>query len=143
MLLSEFERMGRFLDPWREFERFNRALSGAPVPTGREFPQINLWAGAENSVVTIEIPGIEPDAIDIQVVGNALTIKGGRARRELKEGEAFHRRERWAGQFARTVQLPYEVETGKVEAQVSKGVLTIVLPRAEADKPRKISIKTA
>lgn len=142
MLLSEFERVGRFLDPWREFERVNRTLSGGPLAASREFPPINLWAGAETSIVTIEIPGIDPAAIDIQAVGNALTIKGGRTRPELNEGESYHRRERWSGQFVRTVQLPYDIEVGRVEASVSKGVLTIVLPRAEADKPRKISIKT-
>jgi HSP20 family protein len=142
MLLSEYERIGRFLDPWREFERLNRALTGLAAPSGQEFPPINLWTGPESSIVTIEVPGIEPDAIDIQVVGNALTIKGGRAPRELKDSEAYHRRERWAGQFARTIQLPYEIQADKVEARVSKGVLTITLPRAEADKPKKIGIKS-
>lgn len=142
MLLSEYERIGRFLDPWREFERLNRALTGVASPSGRDFPPINLWAGPESSIVTVEIPGIEPDAVDIQVVGNTLTIKGGRAAREPKESEAYHRRERWAGQFVRTVQLPYDVEAEKVEARISKGVLTITLPRAEADKPKKITIKT-
>lgn len=143
MLLSEHERIGRFLDPWREFERLNRALTGAPSPAGRDFPPINLWAGTETSIVTIEIPGIEPEAIDMQVVGNTLTIKGGRQARALKDTESYHRRERWSGQFARTVQLPYDIEADKVEARVSKGVLTVTLPRAEADKPKKIVIATA
>lgn len=142
MLLSELERIGRFPDPWREFERLNRALSGVSPLSGREFPPINLWVSAETSVVTIEIPGIEPDAVDIQVVGSSLTVKGGRKSYEVKEGEAFHRRERWVGQFTRTVELPYVVEAAKVDARVSKGVLTVVLPRAEADKPKKINVKT-
>ncbi|HSW64166.1 MAG TPA: Hsp20/alpha crystallin family protein [Dissulfurispiraceae bacterium] len=142
MLLSELERIGRFPDPWREFERIDRVRSGLAPLSGREFPPINLWVAAESAVVTMEIPGIDPDAVDMQVVGSTLTVKGSRKPCEVKEGEAYHRRERWAGQFTRTVELPYVVETGKVDARVSKGVLTVVLPRAEADKPKKISVKT-
>ncbi len=142
MLLSELERIGRFLDPWREFEQISRARSGTLRSVGREFPPINLWVSAENVVVTIEIPGIEPETLDINLVSSALTVRGMRAARELREGETYHRRERWAGQFTRTVELPYDVETGRVDARFSKGVLSIVLPRAEADKPKKISVKT-
>ncbi|KAF0184156.1 MAG: HSP20 family protein [Nitrospirae bacterium] len=142
MLLSELERIGRFLDPWREFERINRVRSGMAPLSGCEFPPINLWVSAENTVVTIEIPGMEPDSIDIQVVGSTLTIKGARKAFDLKAGEAYHRRERWAGQFTRAVELPYEVDPGKVDARVSKGVLTVMLPRAAADMPKKITVKT-
>ncbi len=143
MLLSELERIGRFLDPWREFERINRVRSGLAPFSGREFPPVNLWVSAENTVVTIEIPGIEPDAIDIHVVGSTLTLKGTRKAFDLKDGESYHRRERWAGQFTRTVELPYEVDAGKVDAHVSKGVLTVTLPRAVADMSKKITVKTA
>lgn len=67
--------------------------------------------------------------------------KGSRQSEALKEGECYHRREWWDGQFTRTFQLPFPIEAGKVEARFTKGVLYISLPRAEADKPKKISVK--
>ena len=54
----------------------------------------------------------------------------------------YHRRERSYGSFSRTVQLPFMVDTNKVEASFKNGVLLINLPRAEADKPKKIAIKS-
>ncbi len=77
------------------------------------------------------------------MTGDTLTIKGTRKPHDVKQGETWHRRERGSGDFFRTVQLPYNVDAGKVQAECVAGVLKIVLPRAEADKPRKISVKAA
>jgi HSP20 family protein len=70
-------------------------------------------------------------------------LTGKRVPEELKEGEKYHRRERGYGRFTRTFQLPFHVEANNVEAVFEKGILQISLPRAEADKPRKISVKAA
>jgi HSP20 family protein len=142
MLWSEFDRFGSLLDPWREFERMRRSLSRAALPTNGEFPAVNVWSAPDDAVVTTEIPGIDPKDIEISVVGKTLTVKGSRRPEELKEGETFHRRERWHGQFTRTFELPFSVEQDKVKARFSKGVLTIELPRAEKEKPKKIEIKS-
>lgn len=141
MLWSDLERFGRFLDPWREFERMSRALSRLDGPATVEFPAVNVWVSGDHAVVTTEIPGIEPKTLDISVVNDSLTLRGSRQPEELKEGEYYHRRERWNGHFTKTIELPFAVEAGKVEARFSKGVLYISLPRAEADKPKKISVK--
>jgi HSP20 family protein len=61
---------------------------------------------------------------------------------ELGDDESYHRRERWAGQFSKTIELPFNVQAEKVEAKFSKGILSITLPRAEAEKPKKIIIKS-
>ncbi|MDT8271740.1 MAG: Hsp20/alpha crystallin family protein [Desulfomonilia bacterium] len=92
-------------------------------------------------IITSEIPGIDPADLDLSVTGDTLTIKGIRKPLVLGEGETWHRRERGYGNFFRTVQLPYTVDGNKIDAQYTQGVLRIVLPRAEADKPRKISVK--
>ncbi len=143
MLWSDLERFGLSLDPWREFERVNRALTGWNAPSSVEFPAVNVWVAENNAVVTSELPGVEPEDIDISVAGKTLTIRGSRKSGELKEGESFHRRERWHGQFTKTLEMPFSIESGKVEAKFVKGVLNIALPRAEAEKPRKISVKSA
>ncbi len=101
-----------------------------------------MWVSENNAVVTTEVPGIDPNALEISVVKDSLTLRGSRQDEELKEGESYHRRERWSGQFTKTLELPFPVDAGKVEARFAKGVLFISLPRAEADKPRKIVVKS-
>ncbi|MFZ5907187.1 MAG: Hsp20/alpha crystallin family protein [Nitrospirota bacterium] len=143
MLWSDRERFGRFFDPWREFERMSRAFTGGTIPTAAEFPAVNIWISGDDAVVTAEIPGIAPDAIDISVIGNAVTLRGSRQPEVVREGEGYHRRERWQGEFAKTLDLPFAIDANKVEASFGRGVLQITLPRAEADKPRKIAVKSA
>jgi len=136
---------GRVVDPWREFGRMEAAMdrmfSGRTAAGASEFPAVNVWANGERTYVTSEIPGIDTGKVDISVAGKTLTIHGGRDPVEVGEGGVLHRRERWYGKFSRIVELPYPVDAEKVEATFSRGVLTITLPRAEGDKPRKISVK--
>jgi HSP20 family protein len=138
-------------NPWREIERMQREMdhltnglsyfSGPRVAPS--FPAMNVWLNEEGAVVTAELPGVNPEDIDISVVGETLTLTGSRQPAELKEGEKYHRRERGYGKFTRTFQLPFGVEADKVEAKFDKGILHIFLPRAEVEKPRKIAVKTA
>ena len=140
MLWSEFERFGRFIDPWREFERVGRDLSRIGSQTTYDFPPVNVWTSGDRAVVTTEVAGMNPADIDTSVADEVLTIKGKRMGDELKADETYHRRERWGGQFSKNIVLPFRIEGTKVEAKYQKGVLTIAVPRAEADKPRKIAI---
>lgn len=135
-------RSGPFFDTLRELEGMRRALRRFDAPSTFEFPAINMWVSEDNAVVTTEVPGIDPNALEISVVNDSLTLRGLRKTEELKGGESYHRRERWSGQFTKTLELPFAVESDKVEARFSKGVLSISLPRAEAEKPRKISVKS-
>lgn len=140
---------GSFASPWREMEHLrremNRRLSSAPARTVWQpepcYPAMNVWLSENGAVVTAELPGFEAEDIDISVVDNALTLKGHREADLLQEGETYHRRERSCGKFERSFQLPFPVESGNVEANFERGVLNISLPRAEADKPKRIAIK--
>jgi HSP20 family protein len=140
MLWSDFERFGRFADPWREFERMSRAVSQAGSAVSHDFPLVNVWTSADKAVVTTEVAGLGPEDIEISVADEVITIKGRRNIDPPKTEEVYHRRERWGGQFSKSISLPFRTESGKVEAKYIKGVLTITVPRAEADKPRKITI---
>ncbi len=142
MLWYDLDRFGRWLDPWLEFERTNRFALGHVTPQTAEFPAVNVWIAADLALVTTELPGIDPKAIDISVINDALTLRGSRQPDGLIESESYHRRERWQGQFTKTLELSFPVEVKKVETKYAKGILSISLPRAEADKPRKISIKS-
>jgi HSP20 family protein len=140
MLWTDLDRFG-LLDPWRTFERLNRAASGMPTPSTGAFPAVNVWEEGDKAFVTAELPGIDPKDVDISVAGKSVTLRGFRKPADVCEGECFHRRERWTGQFSRTIEMPYFIDAGKVEARFSKGILQMTLPRAEADKPKKIAVK--
>lgn len=142
MLWSDLERFGGFLDPWRDFENINRTLSRLSSVSRVEFPAVNVWVTGDNAVLTTEIAGISPEDIDISLMGRALTLRGSRQTEGLKDTETYHRRERWYGNFSKTVELPFNIESSKVEARSVNGVLYITLPRAEAEKPKKISVKS-
>ncbi len=105
------------------------------------YPALNIWTNADEAVVLAEVPGVDPSAFDITVVGKSLTMRAERPQVELKEGEKFLRQERGFGAFSRTVELPFAVDSNKVDAQYKLGVLKVRLPRAEQDKPRKITIR--
>lgn len=132
----------RVFDTLRELEGMRRTLRQFDLPSTFEFPAINVWVSEEHAVITTEVPGIDPNDLDISVIDDSLTLRGSRQTEELKEGESYHRRERWRGQFTKTIELPFPVESGKVEARFSRGVLSISLPRAEAEKPRRISVRS-
>jgi HSP20 family protein len=151
MLRQAFGRRS-FANPWQDIERMQREMEGLfnsfygsrpRFQTAPSYPAMNVWTNQDGAVLTAELPGVNPENIDISVVGETLTLTGARQPEELQEGEQYHRRERGYGKFTRTFQLPFPVEADKVEAMFEKGVLHISLPRAEADKPKKISIKTA
>lgn len=142
MLWTDLNNYNGFLDPWREFERMNRGLSRLSGRTSHDFPPLNVWTDADSAIVTSEIPGIDAGDIEISVTGKTLSLRGSRKADELGKDESYHRRERWAGQFSKTIELPFHVQTEQVKATFSKGILRITLPRAEAEKPKKIDIKS-
>jgi len=142
MLKSDLERLSAVLDPWREIDRMRRELFRPANGSRVDFPAVNVWTSADRAMVTTELPGIELKDLDISVTGNTLTLRGSRKGEELQAGEAYHRKERWQGEFAKTIELPFTAEADKVEARYARGVLVVSLPRAEAEKPRRIEVGT-
>jgi HSP20 family protein len=122
----------------------DRLFADWPARTGwtvaRSYPAMNVWTDENTAVVTAELPGVAAEDIDISVENDTLTVRGARKREDLGDGVTFHRRERRFGSFKRSFRLPFQVDAAKVLAEFKDGVLSIMLPRAEADKPRKISI---
>jgi HSP20 family protein len=109
----------------------------------QSFPAINIWAGENSAVITAEIPGVNQNELDLSVTGDTLSIAGERKHEELPEGAKYHRNERSFGKFNRNIQLPYTVDVDKVKASFKNGVLEIELPRVEAEKPKKITVKAS
>jgi len=132
---------------WQEMDRLQHEmnrLNGMFRPqrqaSAQSFPAINLWSNEESAVATVEIPGVKIDDLEIMITGETLTLKGSREPNSLAENAVPHRQERGCGQFIRSIKLPFLVESEKVEATLKKGVLNIQLPRANNDKPRKITV---
>ena len=141
----------RFRRPniWQEMDQLQREMNRLFDTTSRErvfsaptYPAINIWTNDDGQIISAEMPGVHPENIDIDVTGDALSISGERKPDEVVEEANYHRREISHGSFSRTIQLPFMVDTNKVEANFKNGVLMISLPRAEADKPKKITIKS-
>jgi HSP20 family protein len=138
--LSDEDLFGSLKDMQRLQNQLNRLLSPNASMPSFEFPPVNVWASEAGAVVRAEIPGMDPDAVDISLVNDTLTIRGSRNPEAIKNGESCHRQERGCGQFTRSLQLPFGVEADKVSARFADGILEITLPRAEAEKPRKINV---
>jgi len=146
------QRQFRGMSPmWRELEQLRREMDRlwgevvAPfeAPALRGYPAMNVWMNENGAVVTTELPGVLSDNLDINVADNTLTVSGSRKPEELEEGATYHRRERAYGTFTRSFQLPFKVDPQKVEALLNNGILTITLPRAEEDKPKKIAVRVS
>lgn len=142
MLLHRISESG-MLNSLREMDqlrhRLNQLLSANSGGNGA-FPPVDVWTSEEGAIVRAEVAGIAPEDIELYLVNETLTISGERKPEPLAEGESYQRQERAYGKFTRSFQLPFRIDGEKVEAKFAHGILTITLARAEADKPRKITV---
>ena len=134
-------------DPLRELRRLQSemdrvmgALSGPGQLAAAGFPAVNVYAGQGGIAVVAELPGVDKDDLEIQAHHDTLTLHGTR-RPPAEQREAYHRRERRSGAFSRSIQLPYRIDPGRIEAHLENGVLRLSLARPEEDKPRRITIR--
>ena len=96
---------------------------------------------ADALYVTALAPGLDPAAVQVTVQDDRLTIAGEKPRVAAEiQPEAFHRSERAAGKFVRTITLPSDVEHDKVQADYTNGLLVVTLPKAEQAKPKQIAV---
>lgn len=137
--LGEFERAGREMA--RVLGYFSRQPHGEP-PTG-VFPLANITEDNDNLYLRAELPGIKAGDVEISVTGNSVSVAGERKIAAEDAKVKYHRRERESGTFRRMIKLPVSIDTSKVEAKSIDGVLTVVMPKVEAAKPRKISIQVS
>ncbi len=137
----------RFSDPFEALLNIQHALDrsklsdwpGSTTSSYGSYPLVNVFQQGEDLIVTAEIPGVKKDDLDISIKRNQLRIAG---KKNIDYGKdiSIHRQERSTGTFDRTFNLPLEIESEGVKAELQDGVLSLFLPRAEKDRARSIRI---
>jgi HSP20 family protein len=105
-------------------------------------PRVDVHEEPDQYVVEVDLPGLSKDDIDVTMENDVLTISGERKReQEKKDRDRVFRRERFCGQFTRSMSFPGDVDVDNIAGSFKDGVLTLTLPKSEATKPRKIDLK--
>jgi HSP20 family protein len=121
---------------------FHRGSPFTPEAASPSGPHLSVWEDEQAIYVEADLPGVDPGKIDVTVTeGNQLAIRGERPAPEFA-GSTWVRQERPYGEFTREIGLPALVDNDKVEARYEFGVLKLTLPKHEAVKPRKITVKS-
>ena len=120
---------------------FDSFLRGSSTATSAGvFPPVNLYEEGDSFMLTAELPGLEKENINISVQGADLILSGERKPESDGPETSRHLRERQRGGFSRVLTLPVAVDAEKVTAEYRNGVLKVVLPKAEAAKPKKVTV---
>jgi HSP20 family protein len=104
-------------------------------------PAVDMYQDADQVVVKAALPGLKPEDVQISITADVLTLRGEFKQEGEPKDATYHIREYHYGSFERVLRLPTEVQTDKAKADFENGILIIHLPKAEAVKPRTISIK--
>ena len=136
-------------DPWRELagierqfdEMFGRGRSGSRGQgTGTWVPALDVHQDGDTMVICAEIAGVDPENVDVTIDDDVLTVSGKREDdRKVEEGQ-WIRRERFTGQFRRSISLPPGVDPNKVKANAKNGVIEIRVPRPTKTEPHRVQL---
>jgi HSP20 family protein len=130
-------------DPFREFDRLAQQLSGTLTPGTWSRPSpmpMDAYRAGDDYVIVFDLPGVSPEAIDLDVERNVLTVKAERRPLSLDEGVEMQVAERPLGVFSRQLFLGDTLDAERIDAAYENGVLTVKIPIAAKAKPRKIAV---
>jgi HSP20 family protein len=144
-------------EPWSLLDRFNQQLNQlgyadkslatndndySNIVTSHWRPAVDIKEEKDRFVITADLPGVDPNNIEITMEDGVLTLKGERQSETRDEDEGYKRVERISGTFYRRFSLPDTADAERIEAKGKHGVLEIVLPKHEKLQPRKIEVKS-
>jgi len=126
----------------RIWDRFSDKLSS---PTAKQdwHPTLNLAETEDSLVAELEIPGINPQDIDVSVTGEMLTVTGEKKQEASREGKNYHVVERVYGKFSRSVRLPTTVDPDRVQARYRDGILWVSMGKTASANSKRIEVETA
>jgi HSP20 family protein len=131
------DRMNRLFEDATQRRTADTAASGDDFESADWTPAADIYEIESGFLIAMDLPGIDRNALEIDIDGNRLVVKGTRAIVEPKQ----HRSERPRGKFLRTFTVPGSVDITKIDAEYKDGVLQIRLPKRSEQKPKKIEIK--
>lgn len=129
-------------DPFREMDRFTEQLAGLGSPARNPWMPMDAVRKGDRVEVVFDVPGVSPDAIEVSVERNVLTVKAERSWWPGEQDEILAR-ERPQGTYTRQVMLGDALDAERLDAHYEHGVLRISIPVAEKAKPRRVEIKTS
>jgi len=127
-----------------EIENFYRDFFGGSLRSDYDCcfsPMVDIQETADDVVLTFELPGMDKKDIKVWVEDNTLTVSGERKIRDEKKADDYIRTEIREGSFSRSFTLPKTVDSGKISADYSNGLLTVKLVKSEEAKPKEIEVK--
>lgn len=143
-------------DPWRELEDMHNRLStyfgNRPARRGEGsetmkatdwIPAVDIAEDEKAYIIKAELPEVAKEDVKVTMERGVLTISGERKLEKEEKGKKFHRIERAYGHFARSFNLPEDVDVANITATQKNGVLTVVVPKAPQSTPRQIDVKVS
>jgi len=137
---GELERMRTEMD--RIWDRFSKDVSSSTFKQDWN-PSLNLAETEDSLVAELEVPGINPEDINVSVTGEMLTVTGDKKQEANREGKNYHVAERVYGKFSRSVRLPTTVNPDRVQARYKDGILWISMGKTATVKSKRIEVETA
>lgn len=141
-----------YRNPWNMLEQLQKELArGYNLPAKAEddngnvvtsdwAPAVDIKEEANRFLIVVDVPGVDPEKIEVHMENGMLTIKGERDSEKKTEREGYKRIEREHGAFYRRFTMPEGVNANAIEASSKNGVLTLSIPKAEAAQPRRITV---
>ena len=120
--------------------RPRRGAEQEDLSAGQWSPPVDIFETSESMVIRVEVPGIEPQALEVEIKDNGLIVQGDRKFEEV-QGRNYHRVERPYGTFRRVFSLPMPVRQDQIHAVLKNGVLEITLLKEEKAKPTRVQVE--
>ncbi len=128
-------------DPFTVMRDFDRLFEEGSRPTKQWMPRVDVFDRENDLVIRTEVPGVDPESIDVTVEGGTLTITGGRSFEPEETERNYHRKEIFEGSFERTILLPEGIDPEAVTAASKDGILEISIPKRPEILPRKVTVE--
>ena len=124
------------------FSRFFQNENGGTTQLAQWSPHLNVSETDQSYEISVDLPGVRPEDIDVELKHGELWICGSRQEESEDKGKTWHRVERFYGDFRRVIRLGDDVDAEHVDADYKDGVLHITVPKTETAQTKKITIKS-
>lgn len=129
--------------PQMPVPQFSTRWSAAPQAKAAGPLPVDVFTASDQAVIRAALPGVNPEDVEVSVYENTVTISAKLPTRSTPDGQqvTWLVAELGSGSFERTIRLPFQIEEEQVEAQFANGLLQLILPKVEAEKPHRVSIQ--